>query len=86
MFTQLKVYISKLDIFLQAYTFPKSGAKQKLVFKGEDNRTLEAATCSKATTSSTETLEELSSSWIANLSPKVKAEKSGKKIARIEAA
>lgn len=61
MFTQLKVYISKLDIFLQTYTFPKSGAKQKLVFKGEDNRTLEAATCSKATTSSTETLEELSS-------------------------
>ncbi|EFH61397.1 predicted protein [Arabidopsis lyrata subsp. lyrata] len=71
-----------------AYPVAKSEAKQKLVFKGDGNRTLEAATCSKATTSDEVFNEEASSTLIAmlSLSPKDKAEKSGKQIAMIEAA
>ncbi|XP_010465662.1 PREDICTED: polyadenylate-binding protein 6-like [Camelina sativa] len=66
-----------------AYPFAKSGAKQKLVFKGEGNRTLEAATCSKATTSA-ENRREASPALKVMSSPKVKkAEKSGKQIALI---
>ncbi|XP_010487494.1 PREDICTED: polyadenylate-binding protein 6-like [Camelina sativa] len=66
-----------------AYPFAKNGAKQKLVFKGEGNRTLEAATCSKATTSA-ENRREASPALKVMLSPKVKkAEKSGKQIALI---
>ncbi|XP_010504205.1 PREDICTED: polyadenylate-binding protein 6-like [Camelina sativa] len=66
-----------------AYPFAKSGAKQKLVFKGEGNRTLDAATCSKATTSA-ENRREASPALKVMLSPKVKkAEKSGKQNALI---
>ncbi|VVA97864.1 unnamed protein product [Arabis nemorensis] len=60
------------------YNIAKSGAKQKMVFKGHGNKNAEAAaTCSKAT-ASTEELNRASSALKAILlSPNVKAEKSG---------
>ncbi|CAH2053549.1 unnamed protein product [Thlaspi arvense] len=55
------------------YTFAKSGAKQKLVFKEKGRQSLEAATCSKATTSAKKG-DKASSDLMAILSPNKKAE------------
>ncbi|KAL1200765.1 Polyadenylate-binding protein 6 [Cardamine amara subsp. amara] len=59
-----------------AYPFTKSGAKQKLVFKGEGSRTLEADLCLEATSAINKVLV---------LTPNGKAKKSGKQISLIEA-
>lgn len=52
--------------FLQAYTFDKSGAKQKLVFNEQSEQNLEADTCSKAVTYAEkhEEVREISTTWI----------------------
>ncbi|CAH8316168.1 unnamed protein product [Eruca vesicaria subsp. sativa] len=50
------------------YTFAKSGAKQKLVFKGQGDQNLEKGTCSKAKTSA-EKRKEVSSHLMAILTP-----------------
>lgn len=73
---QLKVYSW---YFLQVYDIAKSGAKQKLVFKGHGNKNAEAAaTCSKAAASAEELNRASSALKAILLSPNVKAEKSGK--------
>jgi polyadenylate-binding protein len=63
-----------------AYPVAKRGAKQTLVFKGEVNRNLEAATCSKATTSEENRKEERRLTLSGKLSPEVKVEESGKQL------
>ncbi|CAG7877403.1 unnamed protein product [Brassica rapa] len=50
-------------------TFVKSGAKQKLVFKGQGDKTLEAGTCSTKGKTSAEKRKEVSSHLMAMLTP-----------------
>ncbi|CAH8260618.1 unnamed protein product [Arabidopsis lyrata] len=72
-----------------AYPVAKSGVNRNWSLRVKNNRTSEAATCSKATTSGEVLKKESRSTLIgmSSLSPKVKAEKSsGKEIAIIEAA
>ncbi|KFK38988.1 hypothetical protein AALP_AA3G185400 [Arabis alpina] len=76
----LKEKRSSVQLFYNqpvVYTYGKSGAKQKLVFMGHGNQNVEAATCSKATTSEEE-LRRATSNLKALLTPNAKAEKSGK--------
>ena len=55
---------------LQGYTtFVKSGAKQKLVFKGQGDKNLEAGTCSTKAKTSAEKRKEVSSHLMAMLTP-----------------
>ncbi|KAJ0264236.1 Polyadenylate-binding protein 6 [Hirschfeldia incana] len=50
-------------------TFAKSGAKQKLVFKGQGEKTVEAGTCSTKAKTSAEKRKEVSSHLMAMLTP-----------------